>query len=120
MVVEDEAVAQRGAAPLEVVVDYRASHLEHGSGGPSRGVAAGVALEELRAGAAAIVGVGDNVRGDTTLDADFDDLEGLNLEGEPVLTSPCPAEVQERQPVAGGGEYGARQSCPRPGDQLAV
>src|SRR5206468_464742 len=59
VVVEDEVVRQRSTDAAEVVVDQRAPELEVGTRSPARGIAPGMAIQQLQAGGAAIVGVED-------------------------------------------------------------
>src|SRR2546426_8592633 len=105
MVVKDEIAGERGAAPLEVVVVQGAAHLEPRSGSHPRRVAAGVALGEIRAGGAAIVGVEVDVRDEATLGVDLGEIEGFNYVGIRRVRCPRePADVLEYQPIPRGGE----------------
>src|SRR5439155_2083662 len=74
VVVEDEVVRQRGTYAVEVVVDHRTPELEESSRSPPRGLAAGITIDQLRAGGAAIVGVERDDRDEATLGVDL--MEG--------------------------------------------
>jgi hypothetical protein len=89
---------------LEVPRAESALHLEGRCGYAARVVAPREALAQLREGRTAVVGVEDDGCDDATLCVDFDDLEGLDLEGPPIGSS-RPGQVRERDPIARGRQH---------------
>jgi hypothetical protein len=107
VVVNEEIVGQGGTHAGEIVVAHRGRHFEYRRRPPPRRVAAGVALEELRAGGGAIVGVEDAVRDEATLGVDLREVEEFDFSIGRVRCPREPADPLECQPVARGGDKSA-------------
>lgn len=101
------------------MVGHRPDSVERRSWDQLRRIAAGIAIEQLQARGAVIVGVQGAGRDDATLGVDFDDLKDLDLEGWPLLTIGG-ARMIERQPVTRRGQHRARRLRSRPGDELEI
>ena len=81
----DEIIRQRRAAPRQIMVDQPVAKLEQRRGSPARRLAASVALEQLRVGSSALLGVEHDDGDDAALGIDLDEAEGLDLESRSVI-----------------------------------